>query len=95
MQVSVRELKNHLSEYLKRASNGEDVTVTSHGRPIARLASAQITSAGGENDAIEWLSALPWVIQAKSGGSFPLFQPVATTGSNEELMSDIVLGMRE
>jgi len=38
MNVAVRELKDHLSEYLNRASAGEDVIVTSHGKPIARLA---------------------------------------------------------
>lgn len=33
--VGVRELKNHLSEYLKRASEGERVLVTDRGRPFA------------------------------------------------------------
>jgi prevent-host-death family protein len=37
MDVSVRELKAKLSDYLKRAAASEEVTVTSHGRPIARL----------------------------------------------------------
>ena len=35
--VGVRELKNQLSSYLDRVKAGEDVTVTEHGRPIARL----------------------------------------------------------
>jgi len=38
MKVSVRELKNHLSEYLHRVQAGEDMIITSRGRPIARLA---------------------------------------------------------
>jgi len=33
MQVAVRELKNQLSELLKRAEAGEEIVVTSHGRP--------------------------------------------------------------
>ncbi len=37
MDVSVRKLKDHLSEYLRRVQNGEEVTVTDHGRPIAAL----------------------------------------------------------
>ncbi len=37
MEVSIRELKNRLSEYLKRAQAGEDVVITSHGRAVARL----------------------------------------------------------
>ena len=41
MDVGVRELKQHLSEYLDRAEQGEIITVTEHGRPkvqIGRLA---------------------------------------------------------
>ena len=37
MQVSVRELKNNLSKYLKLVRQGEPVVVTSHGTPVARL----------------------------------------------------------
>ena len=33
----VRELKNQLSSYLDRVKAGEEITVTEHGRPIARL----------------------------------------------------------
>jgi len=33
----VRELKNQLSGYLDRVKAGEEITVTEHGRPIARL----------------------------------------------------------
>ncbi len=37
--VGVRELKNHLSGFLDRVKAGEEITVTEHGRPIARLSS--------------------------------------------------------
>ena len=37
MTASVRELKSKLSRYLKRAAAGEEVVVTSRGRPVARL----------------------------------------------------------
>ena len=37
MQVSVRELKNNLSKYLKLVRQGEPVVVTSHRTPEARL----------------------------------------------------------
>ncbi|HET8536879.1 MAG TPA: type II toxin-antitoxin system prevent-host-death family antitoxin [Solirubrobacteraceae bacterium] len=36
-EVGVRELKEHLSEYLERAQRGEVVTVTDRGRPKAVL----------------------------------------------------------
>jgi len=35
--VGVRELKNHLSKYLKRIKEGEWLTVTERGRPIALI----------------------------------------------------------
>lgn len=37
IEVGVRELKAHLSSYLDRVQAGEEVVVTEHGRPIARL----------------------------------------------------------
>jgi prevent-host-death family protein len=35
--VGVRELRDHLSAYLERVKAGEIITVTDHGRPIARV----------------------------------------------------------
>lgn len=35
--VGVRDLRDHLSAYLERVKGGETITVTEHGRPIARL----------------------------------------------------------
>jgi prevent-host-death family protein len=35
--VGIRELKNRLSAHLDRVKAGEEITVTEHGRPIARL----------------------------------------------------------
>lgn len=37
MRASVRELKDHLSDYLRRVQNGEEIVVTSHNRPVAKL----------------------------------------------------------
>ncbi len=34
---SVAEAKNHLSELIDRALNGEGVTITRHGRPVVEL----------------------------------------------------------
>ena len=35
--VGIRELRDHLSMYLDRVKAGESLTVTEHGRPIARI----------------------------------------------------------
>jgi prevent-host-death family protein len=37
MEVSIRDLKNRLSEYLRLAASGQEVAVTSRGKPVARL----------------------------------------------------------
>jgi prevent-host-death family protein len=37
VEVGVRDLKNNLSRYLDRVRGGEEVVVTQHGRPVARL----------------------------------------------------------
>ncbi|HEY5412607.1 MAG TPA: type II toxin-antitoxin system prevent-host-death family antitoxin [Caulobacteraceae bacterium] len=37
MQIGVFEAKNRLSELLERAAQGEDVVITKHGRPLAKL----------------------------------------------------------
>ena len=38
--VGVRELKDHLSEYLRKVQAGERVVVTDRGRPVASIAAA-------------------------------------------------------
>jgi prevent-host-death family protein len=37
MEVGVRELRDHLSRYLTAVRQGEEVTVTDHGKAVARL----------------------------------------------------------
>jgi prevent-host-death family protein len=37
MEVGVRELRNHLSRYLHRVRDGDEVVVTDRGRAIARV----------------------------------------------------------
>lgn len=38
--VGIRELRNNLRAYLRRAKDGEEVTVTERGKPIARITPA-------------------------------------------------------
>lgn len=63
MNVSIRELKNRLSEYLRRVQAGEQVTVTLRGKRIARLSAVieQDETRDPVADASEHLNALPWV----------------------------------
>ena len=37
MEAGIRELRNHLSEYLERVRSGEEIVVTDRGEAVARL----------------------------------------------------------
>lgn len=42
MEIAVSEAKGQLSELVRRANAGEEVLLTRHGQPIARIVSAQV-----------------------------------------------------
>lgn len=37
MEASIRELKSHLSEYIRQVRAGETVTISVHNRPVAQI----------------------------------------------------------
>jgi prevent-host-death family protein len=37
MDVGIRELRTHLSRYLEDVKRGDEIVVTEHGRPVARI----------------------------------------------------------
>jgi prevent-host-death family protein len=37
MDVGIRELRAHLSRYVEQVKGGEEIVVTEHGRPVARI----------------------------------------------------------
>jgi prevent-host-death family protein len=47
MKVSVRELKDRLSEHLRAVQGGQSILVTSHNKPVARLSPVPSESASG------------------------------------------------
>ncbi len=61
MEVSIRKLKNRLSQYLKRAQAGEDAVITERRWPVARLTPIEAEEARTEAEVIERIDALPWV----------------------------------
>ena len=63
--IGVRELKAHLSEYLKRVQAGEHVTITDRGRPIAIIAPATAARR------MEWAHALVAEGHARWDGGKP------------------------
>lgn len=42
--IGVREFRDHLSQYLERVKAGETLTITEHGKPIARIAGSGMPS---------------------------------------------------
>jgi len=56
--VGAFEAKTHLSTLLDRAGEGEEVIITKHGKPVARLVSAARVDQARVNDAFEKLKLL-------------------------------------
>lgn len=92
MDVSIRELKNHLSEYLRRVQAGEEITVTSRGRAVARLSAivgGHSRSFSGEEGARR-LDVMSWIVRPRAPGSpegvGALTQADAEGPSSDEIM---------
>ena len=85
-QVSVRDLKTHLSEWLARAQSGEVVEVTSHRRPIARITAVKPAGSASTSPLQKAIDAglISW-----SGQKPNLPPPVKLRGQGTSL-SDIV-----
>jgi len=56
--VGAFEAKTHLSALLDRVAGGEEVVITKHGKPVARLVSAVHTDRARVNEAFERLKVL-------------------------------------
>lgn len=74
-EVGIRELKAHLSAFVDRIENGEVITVTKHGRPVARIIPPEISAGLAELIAegrLSWsgkrLGKLPKPIKLKGKG---------------------------
>ncbi len=57
MTAGIRELKDNLSEYVRRVEGGERVAVTAHGRVVAMLVPADAASRGRRPSRIEQMIA--------------------------------------
>lgn len=56
LEIGAFEAKNRLSELLNLVENGQEVTITRHGKPVARLVSATGTRDQEKvQEALEWL----------------------------------------
>jgi prevent-host-death family protein len=90
MQVSIREVKNSLSKYLKLVQMGKDVVITDRGRPVARLTLVASTPEQAEAEAIQRILALPWVRPGKGGKLKGAKTPISWK-PGDKLASDMVI----
>lgn len=97
MEASVRELKAHLSEYLRQVAAGQEVVVTSHGKPVARLTTpvtAPKTPEEVEAEALARLQTLPWIRPGDGKKVQGADRPIPWK-SGQKTLSDMVLEDRE
>lgn len=82
MEVGIRELRDHLSKYVERVRSGEEITVTDHGSPVAKLVPI------GEQSTFDRLVA-EGVITPASKPKTPLVGPaIRTKGTVSDLVID-------
>lgn len=86
-QVSVRDLKTHLSELLGRVQGGEVVEVTSHRKPIARITAVKPAESGITSPLQKAIDAglISW------NGEKPNLPPPVKLRGQGKLLSDIVI----
>jgi prevent-host-death family protein len=53
--IGAFEAKNRLSELLDAAENGEEIMITKHGRPVAKLVPVELFDRAKAREAAEWL----------------------------------------
>jgi len=88
MRVGTRDLKNKLSEYMRRVKAGETIIVTEHGKTIGQIVPVKPTV---EERIQEMVAAgqMEW-----NGQKLKPYQPKAVN-NGDRLLSDLVVEDRE
>lgn len=96
MEVSIRELKARLSEYLRRVRRGEELRVTHRGRVIARLIQPEENGSHtpSADEVVRRLRAMPGILPGKGGKPVGGANPIRI-GPGERTLADIVLENRD
>jgi prevent-host-death family protein len=55
LTIGAFEAKNRLSELLDAAEDGEEIMITKHGRPVAKLVPAEAFDRAKAREAAKWL----------------------------------------
>jgi prevent-host-death family protein len=94
MKVSIREMKNSLSRYLKYVQGGQMVVITDRGKPVAQLGPIAGSAADAVQEDIQRILSLPWVRPGDGGKVRGMRKPVRLSGAGPTA-ADIVLGDRD
>ncbi|WIY83855.1 type II toxin-antitoxin system prevent-host-death family antitoxin [Propionimicrobium sp. PCR01-08-3] len=81
MGVGIRELRDGLSRHLKSVREGHTITVTDHGRPIARIVPA-------DGPTVLELMIAEGVVTPARAPRRPLPEPIKTAGPVSDLISE-------
>lgn len=88
ISVGTRELKNHLSQYLRYVKAGEMVIITERGKPVGQIVPIQEDLSERQKKLAE-AGVIEW-----NGQPLPIYQPKATNRS-QQLLSDLISEQRE
>lgn len=93
MKVPIRKFKAELSRYIRAATSGKDVVVTSRGRPLVRIVPVLAEQADQpltqEELRAKIKRLMPGVRIGK--GKFKLSPPIITIRPGEKTMSELVI----
>lgn len=86
--IGIRELRQHASQYVAMAANGQHIVVTNHGRPAARLVPVEAPAADG----LEHLVAAGELLPPSEPGNIldlPIVKASPQAPSSQRILDDI------
>ena len=86
--VGIRELKTHLSSYVRQVKSGASVIITEHGKPVGRIVPIRPSLETRLQDLSE-AGLAAW-----SGQTLPPMAPVART-RGQQMVADMLVEDRE
>lgn len=84
-EAGIRELKTHLSRFLRRVQSGEAITITDRGTPVARMVPI------GEPTEVRMQALQQAGIISWSGNRLQPREPVGDVLANDKTVSDLLL----
>ncbi len=87
-RVGIRELKTHLSKYMRQVKRGQSIVITEHGKSVGRII-PEGQSLEERVEALRQAGIIAW-----NGKKLKRIKPPAVNRS-DKLVSDIVIEMRE